>query len=479
MPLIHLEIPEVPRPVAEGVKRLQTELDLRTGFPPAALEQGELLSAAPPSFDHHVDRTDIHFLAIDPPASMDLDQILNIERDGAGYLVRYGIADVHAFVEPGSPIDAEAHERGQTFYAPGARLPLHPPTLSEGAASLLADGAARPVYLWSLRLDGQGQLQETALEKALVINREKLNYEGVQADIDAGRGHPTLALLKEVGVLRQAIERQRGGISLSLPDQEIVPERDTWRLEFRQPLAVENWNAQISLLTGIAAAKTMLDGKVGLLRTLPSAENWAIGRLRRAACSLGVSWPRSMSYPEFVRGLDHSDPRQLAVMVKCTMLFRGAGYLAFDGEIPDGNQEHAALATPYAHTTAPLRRLVDRYVLEICWCLLNGQGIPAWVRDNLPGLPQEMNTSNQRANAYERGVINLAEALVLRDCIGETFDAALIDVHPRTSVGTFQISDPAVEVRIPEADENALGTMFRVTVEAVDLVAGEVTMNLA
>lgn len=478
MPLVHVEIPEVPQPVANGVERLQQRLKLRTEFPVEALEQAERLAAQPPSYEDHVDRTDLHFVAIDPPGARDLDQILHIERDGDGYVVRYGIADVHAFVEPGSPVDVESHERGQTLYAPGARLPLHPAPLSEDAASLLADGRPRPVYLWILRLDARGHLQETALEKALVVNAEKLNYEGVQADIDAGKGHPTLALLKEVGSLRQAIEQERGGVSLNLPDQEIVPENGTWRLEFRELLPVENWNAQISLLTGIAAAKTMLEGKVGIVRTLPPAEDWAIGRLRRQARSLGVDWPRSMSYPEFVRSLEPTDPRQLAVLVKCTFLFRGASYLAFDGELPEGNYLHAALATPYAHTTAPLRRLVDRYCLEICWSLINGREIPAWVRDHLMELPAEMNDANRRASSYERGVIDLAETLVLQHCVGREFEAALIDVHPKTQMGTFQIADPAVEVRVPDADGDALGELFRVRVEAVDLVEGDVSLSI-
>ena len=116
----------------------------------------------------------------------------------------------------------------------------------------------------------------------------------------------------------------------------------------------------------------MLDGGVGILRTLPPAEQWSLEKLRRAAATLGVAWPKSMGYPEFVRSLSPDNPRELAVLTKCTMLFRGAGYLAFDGAVPDAHLEHSALAAPYAHTTAPLRRLVDRYVLEVCHALLNG-----------------------------------------------------------------------------------------------------------
>ena len=89
------------------------------------------------------DVTELPFLTIDPPGSMDLDQAMHLERRGAGFRVRYAIADVAAFVRPGGAIDAEAHRRVETLYSPDTRTPLHPPVLSEGAASLLP-GQVRP-----------------------------------------------------------------------------------------------------------------------------------------------------------------------------------------------------------------------------------------------------------------------------------------------------------------------------------------------
>ena len=195
----------------------------------------------------HVDRTDIEFVTIDPPTSKDLDQAVLIERDGTGYLVRYAISDVPHFVRSGTALEAETHHRGQTLYAPSARIPLHPSVLSEDAASLLADGKPRPAMLWEHRLDAEGQLVDVSLTRAMVLSRAKLNYEGVQADIDAGAPHPSIALLAEVGQLRQRLEIERGGVSLNLPDQEIVEREVTWELEFRRLVPVENFNAQISL----------------------------------------------------------------------------------------------------------------------------------------------------------------------------------------------------------------------------------------
>ena len=182
--------------------------------------------------------------------------------------MHYAIADVAAFVSPGDAVDAEAHRRGETLYGADSKVPLHPPVLSEGAASLLPD-QVRPALLWTVRLDATGERTDVRVERALVRSREQLDYETVQAAIDAGTAAEPLQLLKEVGELRLRLEAARGGVALPLPEQEVEIDGDDWRLEFRSLVPAEEWNAQISLLTGIAAASLMVGARVGLLRTLP------------------------------------------------------------------------------------------------------------------------------------------------------------------------------------------------------------------
>lgn len=476
MPIRHIEFAGVPEDVAKGVWKLRESLGINGGFPDEVQAEARALAEEDRSFPDHADATGIEFCAIDPDGAQDIDQLLHIEREGDGYLVRYAIADVAAWVTPGGAIDIEARRRGQTLYAPDAKVPLHPAELSEQAGSMRADGVARPALVWMHHLTADGDCTRSGLERAMVINHEQLDYEIAQSRIDSGKASETLLLLAELGPKRERIEAERGGISLNLPDQEIVTDGDTWTPVFRELLPVEGWNAQISLLTGIAAAEIMLAGKVGILRTLPPAEDYAVRRLRRAARTLGVEWPKGQSYPDFVRSLDPAEPKELAVLVKCTMLFRGAGYLPFDGEVPDENLKHSALATPYAHTTAPLRRLVDRFVLEICHSLANDLPIPGWASEALPELPQLMADSGRKAGAYERGVVDLAETLVLADRVGETFEAVLIDVNPKNGNGTIQIADPAVEAPL-KADADDVGNPVTVRLESVDLLAGKVAFS--
>lgn len=297
------------------------------------------------------DATDIPLFTIDPPTSVDLDQAMHLARRGTGYRVRYAIADVAAFVVPGSALDEETHRRVMTLYFPDEKVPLHPPQLSEGAASLLPD-QVRPAALWTIDLDAEGRTEAVDVRRALVRSRAKLDYEGVQKEIDGGTAEEPLALLKVIGRLREELEVARGGISLNVPEQEIVERDGGYELTYRAPLPADGWNAQISLLTGMAAADLMLAHGTGVLRTLPAAPDGAVGRLRRTAHALHIDWPHHVSYAALVRSLDPAVPHHAAFLQECTTLLRGAGYTVFrDGNVPT-LATHSAVAAPYAHCTA-------------------------------------------------------------------------------------------------------------------------------
>jgi exoribonuclease R len=287
----------------------------------------------------------------------------------------------------------------------------------------------------------------------------------VQELVDSGRADERLQLLAEVGKLRMALEVDRGGVSLPIPEQEIAEDGTRYRLEYRTTLPVESWNEQVSLLTGMAAADLMLHGEIGVLRTLPRASDESLEQLRRAARALGVEWPRDRSYAEVVHDLDPANPRHAALLEEATSLLRGAGYTAFDGGVPE-HATHAAVAAEYAHATAPLRRLVDRYVSEVCLALCAGDEVPGWVRSALPGLPATMGESGRVGHELERECVALMEAAVLHGREGEEFDAVVVEVDRDGSSGTVQLADPAV--RASCEGELPVGEAVRVRlVEAV------------
>jgi exoribonuclease R len=409
---------------------------------------------------------------------MDLDQALHVERTAGGYRVHYAIADVAAFVGAGDPVDLEAHRRGETLYGADTKIPLHPTVLSEGAVSLLPD-QLRPALLWTIELDRAGESTAVDVRRAKVKSRARLDYAGVQQRIDAGAAEPMWAILREIGELRRQREFARGGVSLPLPEQEISVVDGRWKLAFRARLPVEDWNEQISLLVGMAAAGLMVQARVGLLRTLPPPDPRAIDRLRVTARVLGIGWPPGLDYPGFIRSLDPSNDLHVAMLTACTTVLRGAGYAAFDGALP-AQSMHSALAAQYAHATAPLRRLVDRYAGEICVALCAGQPVPEWALAALPGLPATMQASGHRAGQYESAVLNLAEAVALAPRVGEVFNGAIVEVaRDDPGRGTVIVRDPAVEAGVSGSTNLPLGADVRVRLVEADPVRRATRFELA
>jgi len=436
-----------------GFQAVRDEQGVPISFPDDVLAEAESIAQAPqppatPDASTRRDECDLPFVTIDPAGSTDLDQAVFIEHRGTGYRVHYAIADVASFVSPGGALDLEAHRRGVTLYSPDLRTSLHPPVLSEGAASLLPD-VVRPSVLWRIDLDSAGQPVEVDVERALVRSTAKLSYGQVQRAIDGGTADESLVCLREVGLLRQEREVDRGGIDVRVPDQEIEDDGPGYRLAMRAPHPVESWNAQISLLTGMSAARMMLDAGVGIVRTMPPPATEDYERLRRTAAGLGIDWPVTMSYAELVRDLDPRTPAHAAFLNLVTILLRSAGYTQVLRPVGDDEPDvlrHAAVGAAYAHVTAPLRRLVDRYAAECCLSIAGGIPVPDWVLAGLPALPDEMRGADQRARALDRACVDLVESVLLESHVGEEYQAVVVD--ERKDYDVVQLHWPAVRAHV-------------------------------
>lgn len=418
---------------------IRAELDVPATFPADVLDEAAR-AAAQPALPAE-DATDLPLVSVDPPGSRDLDQALHLAPTRSGYRVSYAIADVAAFVRPGGSVDAEARRRGQTLYSPDLRTPLHPPVLGEDAASLLP-GRVRPAVLWRVDLDADGEVTAVDARRALVRSRAQLDYPGLQAAVDAGTAPDPVALLPRVGGILLAAARARHATELDLPEQEVVrAEGGGWTVAFRRQLPVERWNAQVSLLTGACAARLMLTGGLGILRTLPAPREDDVAALRRLAPALGVAWPDGAHPGDVISELDGATPGQAAFLEQAAALLRGAAYTPFDGE-PPADPLHHGVGMPYAHVTAPIRRLVDRFGSELCLALAADTPVPEWVRTALPELPELMRAGDSRAGALERAVLDATEAWLLAGQEGREFGAVVVEAGP--DKGTVVLDQPAV-----------------------------------
>ena len=451
-----------PSPLAEDFARIREQFDVHPDFPEAVEEAARAAAGRRVEAGGRADLRELAFFTVDPPGSMDLDQAMLLERTAAGgYRVRYAIADLAHFVDRGGPIEAEAWRRGVTVYTPDLRCPLYPRTIGEGAASLLP-GEDRPAIVFTVELDEAGRETTASVGRALVRSCDRLDY----AHLDGERE----AILREIAELRIALARARGAVALTAPEQRVVPDTGSpggYRLEWESRLASEDWNAEISLLAGTVAAAVMLRHRVGLLRVMGGADAYRVGVLRHAAAALGVSWPAQTGYEEFARDLRPTDPPHAALLEQARGVMGHAGYLAFSGEVPEAHV-HAGLATPYAHTTAPLRRLADRYVLDLLVRLESGAAPDADAVDALRRLPDEMAEAESRAGQVERAIVDDLEARLLEHRVGQRFDAVVVDHDARGA--RLQIAEPPIRARLHTDRRIDPGTTLAVRLLSADPV---------
>lgn len=419
--------------LSAGLEQIRGQFRLPSAFP--AEVEAEAVEAARRRFDEHSDATSVPFVTLDPAQSRDLDQAFAIEEAGNDVLLHYAIADVGWFVAPDGAINREAWARGTSYYLPDGKVSLYPAVLSEGAASLLPDGE-RPAIIFTVRVDSAGEAKLDGARRARIRSRAKLAYEAArEGDLPAG-----FSLLTD---RIEAAEQARGAARVEPPEQEVVREDGHFRLQLRLQTWAEKRNAALSLATNLAVADALLGAKTGLFRTMEEPQAWAVRRLRHTARAIGLDWPKAESLQQLERRLDPTKPSDAAMMLAIRRASQTAAYRPFRaGVLP----WHSAVAAPYAHSTAPLRRLADRYVIEAALEIANGRTVPERIQKAFEALPDVMQKADALSGQVTHAVIDLAETVILQGGEGTNFTAVVTDVDERGA--RIQLSSPAVVARI-------------------------------
>jgi exoribonuclease R len=436
--------------LAAGLAAIRVEFQVPAAFPEDVLVAAEAAARRAPTA--HIDRLDLPFVTLDPASSTDLDQAFCIEASGKDFLLRYAIADVGWFVEPGDVIDAEAWRRGETLYLPDGKAGLYPPILGEQAASLLPDGP-RPAIVFIVRVAPDGGINLDGVERAIIRSRAKLAYDSVRAS----------DLPRQMDELAQRIaeaERRRGASRVDPPEQQVeaVP-GGGFALSFRPRLVSEDHNAALSLATNLAVADAMLVHHTGLFRVMPEPDGATITRLRATAAAMGVVWPAEMSLQTLEQALNPGTPSDAAMMLAIRRAGSGATYEPYrSGTTP----WHAAMGATYAHATAPLRRFADRYVVMAALAIANGHDVPDLIDAAFEKLAPVMARAGARQGQIDRAVLDLAETVMLGGHVGETFSSIVVEADPRHA--RIQLRDLPVLTRIAA---NGLIPGYRIDVRLV------------
>jgi exoribonuclease R len=450
------------RALESGFAAIIKQFSLPQEFPTAVLAEAEqaihLFHENPLQLSdgRRRDATDIPLVTLDPATSTDLDQAFHLEKENDSLILHYALADVAAFVPSSGVVEREAWNRGVTIYGLANKIPLYPITISQRAASLLPDGP-RPAILVSVAIDTVGGLTLRRVERVLCASRAKLAYPTVDLT--------KLPHVEEFAERMWIGEEKRGSKRFQFPEQEVIADSNAAggvRLELRTPMYSEEVNSALSLAVNMAIAEQLKLSRVGLFRIMDEPTERAIERLRLEAHALKIQWPADQPLPALLRRLELDN----MVHKRFSLLVRRAGgrasYAVFsDHKVP----WHSAIGASYVHATAPMRRLADRYVLEMAYRLANGQSISNGLHASIEALPAAMASGTGRAKAVEQAVVDLIEAVSLQHRIGEVLKAEVVDAESKI-VQTFDsairsraamlpakvASGDIVCVRIDEAD---------------------------
>ncbi|MBV9701564.1 MAG: ribonuclease R [Methylobacteriaceae bacterium] len=415
-------------------------------FKPATVEEAE--RAKPQPLSGREDWRQLPLLTIDPPDAKDHDDAVQAARDPdpnnpGGHVITVAIADVAAYVRPGSALDREALERGNSVYFPDRVVPMLPERISNDLCSLMA-GEDRPALAVRIVIDAEGRKRRHSFHRITMRSVAKLSYEQAQAAINGRPDAVTGPLLETVlKPLWGAYERVkiaralRGPLDLDLPERKLIlkPDGTIDRVVTPERLDAHRLIEEFMILANVAAAETLEDKRQALIYRVhdePSLEK--LNALSEFLASIGVKLAKGQKLrPALFNGIlarvRGSENQHLVNEV----VLRSQAQAEYVAE----NYGHFGLnLRRYAHFTSPIRRYADLIVHRalIRSLGLGPDGLPDMKLAELAEIAADISAAERRAMNAERETVDRLVAGWLADRIGATFEARISGV---TRAGLF------------------------------------------
>ncbi|MDR1425211.1 MAG: ribonuclease R [Azoarcus sp.] len=383
-----------------------------------------------------VDVTGLPLVTIDGDTARDFDDAVYCERRGKGWRLLVAIADVSHYVEPGSPLDVDARERGNSVYFPRRVIPMLPEKLSNGLCSLNPQ-VERLCMVADINISARGEIGEYRFYPAVMFSHARLTYDLVAAALYEGDEKaqaelkPLLVHLQELDRLFRALltaRARRGAIDfetaetrMEFDDQgkiaRIVPEtrNDAHRLIEECMLAANVCASDFLQVHKHPALYRIHEG--------PTPEKLEKLRAFLGEFGLALTGGDAPTAKDYAALLDNTKARPDAQLLQTVMLrsLRQAVYS------PD-NVGHFGLAyDAYTHFTSPIRRYPDLLVHRAIKAVLQGQ---RYNPGNWEEIGMSCSATERRADEATRDVVAWLKCYYMRDCIGERFTGSISAVVP-------------------------------------------------
>jgi len=415
-------------------------LEIPHKFPPSVLREADAATEA--TLKGREDWRSLPLVTIDPIDAKDHDDAVHAAPDDnaknpGGFIVTVAIADVAAYVRPGSALDREAYLRGNSVYFPDRVVPMLPERISNDLCSL-KEGEARPALAVRMVLAADGSKKSHSFHRVLMRSAARLSYGQVQAAIDGSPDDQTGPLLETVlqplwaayTAMGRARDR-RGPLALDLPERRIILDDKGMVADIRIPERLEAHRLieEMMIAANVAAAETLEQKRTELLYRVheePSAEK--LQMLRDFLGSLDIALKKS----EAVRAADFNGILAQArkagnVEQVSEMVLRSQAQAEYAAE----NYGHFGLNLDrYAHFTSPIRRYADLIVHRalIRALGLGEDGLTDQEAGKLAGIAQHISATERRAMLAERETSDRLLAQFLADRIGARFEGRISGV---------------------------------------------------
>jgi exoribonuclease-2 len=462
-----------------AARRILLAAQFETDIDAAAHKQLDALTAPAPTPAGVRDLRQLPWSSIDNTESRDLDQVEVAEAlpDGSIKMI-VGIADVDSLVPKGSPLDQHALANCTSVYTGIDVFPMLPEKLSTDLTSL-NENADRLAIAIETVVDRNGDVASFDVYRAMVHNYAKLAYDSVGEWLGGGnvpdKVNGNAALSNQLKLQRDAAqrlkaERLRNG-ALELETIEATPVTKDGRIV---DLAVVHKNQARDLIedfmiaSNVAIAKFLeARGRSGIRRVVREPDRW--GRIVELAKRYGTTLPDapdSLALANFLAERRAADPERFPDLSLSIVKLMGPGIYALDlpGKDPGG---HFGLAThDYSHATAPNRRYADLVTQRLVKAALADQPAP-YSNEELASVAARCTEREDAENKVERTIRKTAAALLLRDRIGETFDAIVTGANDK---GTFvrTIRPPAEGMVVRQHEGFDVGDRVRVKLVGAD-----------
>jgi ribonuclease R len=434
--------------------------DIPQAFSPAAMREAE--EAKPAILKGREDWRDVSLVTIDPPDAKDHDDAVHAERDPdpnnkGGYIVNVAIADVAFYVRPGSALDRDALERGNSVYFPDRVVPMLPERISNDLCSLVP-GEPRGALAVRMVIGRDGRKRSHSFHRILMRSAGKLHYAQAQAAMDGRPDEATGRLLDPIlrplydayDLLKRARD-ERDPLDLDIPERKILLKADGTvdRVIVPERLDAHKLIEEFMILANVAAAETLEKKTLPLIYRVhdePSLEK--VHALQEFLKTLDLPFAKSGALQPslFNRVLAQVRGHDAETLVNEVVL-RSQAQAEYSAE----NYGHFGLnLRRYAHFTSPIRRYAD---LVVHRALIRGLGLGEGAlqeTETVEGLSEvaaQISVTERRAMKAERETADRLIAHFLADRIGATFQGRISGV---TRAGLFvKLNDTGADGLIP------------------------------